>query len=156
MKEDRVRGGKLKCSVAAWVAAWAVAVFLPSLLIAFARLPEGGFTLARLGADAWQIADTMSMGAKLMLGAALAGLFWAAQRLARDDREALMAMSAVAGVFAMTLTLLLIPATWSRGFGIGLAGARLAPTLLPLYLTGAAVAGMVHAWSLSQCRARLG
>lgn len=151
-----MRGGTVKCGAAAWVAGWAVAVFLPSLLIAFARIPEGGFSLARLAADGWHVADMMSPGAKLMLGATLALLFWGAVRLTRSDREAMMAMSAVAGIAAMMATLMLIPAAWAEGFGIGLAGERLPAKLLPLYLIGAAVAGMVQASVLTRCRARLG
>ncbi|MBB5711160.1 hypothetical protein [Sphingomonas xinjiangensis] len=149
-------GANLKCSAAAWVAGWAVAVFLPSLLIALAHMPEGSFTLKRWGADTWQVADTMAPAAKLMLGGVLAILFWSARRLTRDDYEAFMAMSAVAGVVGMALTLLLIPADWAHGFGIGLTGERMAGRLLPLYLMGSGIGGMVQASSLRACRARLG
>ena len=151
-----MRGRHMKCAAAGWVAGWAVAVFVPSLLIAWAGIPAAGWRLERLAADSWQTADTMGPGAKLLLGGLLALLFWGAHRLARSGRAARYGLAAVAGVVAMLLTLLLIPVDWSRGFGIGLTGARLSTHLLPFYLSGAALAGVVQAWSMARCTSQLG
>lgn len=145
----------IRCFGAGWVAGWAVAVFLPSVLIAYAQGP-GGSALKRLAADSWHVADEMAPGAKLLLGALLAVGFFGVERLARRPGGATFLLCAVAGVAAMLLTLLLIPADWSRGFGVGLAGERLPPKLLPFYLVGAAAAGLVHAFTAARCRAKLG
>ncbi|UYY57299.1 hypothetical protein [Sphingomonas sp. S2-65] len=149
------RGSDARCFGIAWVAGWAVAVFLPSGLIAWDRLPAGGFALRRLAADSWHVADAMAPGAKLMLGGLLLALFLLADRLGPGERMAGV-LGAIAGLTAMLLTLLLIPAEWSRGFGTGLTGERLPMGLLPFYLGGAAVAGVVRALSAARCRAALG
>lgn len=147
--------GDVRCFGIAWVGAWALSVYLPSVMIAWSQLPGGGFALRRLAADTFHVADAMAPLAKLMLGGLLLPAFLLADRLARERRVAL-ALGAVAAMAAMLLTLVLIPADWSRGFGIGLTGERLPPGLLPLYLGGAAVAGIVRAVSVAKCRAALG
>lgn len=146
----------VRCFGLAWVSGWAVAIYLPSVLIAWARLP-GAFDLRRLFADTWHVADEMAPGAKLMLGGLLLALFLLADRVGRGKGQAvLVSLCAGASVVAMLLTLLLIPADWSRGFGIGLTGERLPVGLLPFYLGGAAIGGVVRALSAVRCRAALG
>ena len=122
------------------------AVFLPSLLIALDR-----HGLADLPATTWKTADDMGPFAKLILGGLLIPGFFAATRL-RTGPPALRA--ALAGLAAMTLTLALLPAAWSRGFGIGLTGARFDLQVLPWYALGAAASGLVFAFALARCRAR--
>lgn len=141
-----MRLNDLKCSGPAWLFGWVTAVFLPSLLIAFER-----HGLAGLPGATWKVADDVGPFAKLLLGALLMLFFWLATRL-RFGPLALRA--ALAGLAAMALTLALIPAGYSRGFGIGLTGARFDPAVLPWYAIGAVAAGCVFALALARCRAR--
>lgn len=94
--------------------------------------------------------------AKLLLGALLAGGFLAVERLRRSRPRETFLLCALAGVAAMLLALMLIPAEWSRGFGVGLTGERLPPRLLPFYLAGAAAAGLTYVFTVARCRAKLG
>lgn len=148
------RSGGPRCFGAAWVAGWAIAVFLPSLCIAYTQGPAEGPNVRRLVADCWHVADAMAPAAKLMLGALLAAGFAAADRAGRGRLRGVLGV--LAGVAAMGLTLALIPADWSRGFGIGLTGARFPPALMPFYLGGAGIAGLVHVLGLARCRAKVG
>jgi len=136
----------LKCGGPAWLFGWVTAIFLPSLIIALAR-----HGIADLPATTWKVADDMGPFAKLMLGGLLILGFLAASRL-RTGPLALRA--ALAGLAAMALTLALLPVAWSRGFGIGLAGARFDPQLLPWYAIGAIASGVVFAFALTRCQAR--
>lgn len=141
-----MRISDLKCGGPAWLFGWVTAVFLPSLLIALAR-----HGLADLPATTWKTADDMGPFAKLMLGGLLLLGFFLATRLKTGP---LALRAALAGLAAMALTLALLPAAWSRGFGIGLTGARFDPQLLPWYAVGALASGIVFALALTRCRAR--
>jgi hypothetical protein len=149
-----MKRGDVRCFGIAWVGGWALSVYLPSVMIALAQLPGHGFALRRLAADTFHVADEMATLAKLMLGGLLLLGFLAADSMGRGGRMAWV-LCAVAAMAAMLLTLLLIPAAWSRGFGIGLTGERLPTGLLPFYLGGAAVAGVVRGVSAAKCRAAL-
>ncbi|MDG2532357.1 hypothetical protein P6144_01750 [Sphingomonas sp. HITSZ_GF] len=136
----------LRCSGPAWLFGWVTAVFLPSLLIAFERRGLEG-----LPGHSWKVADDVGPFAKLLLGGLLMLCFWLATRV-RVGPLALWA--ALGGLAAMALSLALIPAGYSRGFGIGLTGARFDPAILPWYAIGAVAAGCVFALALARCRAR--
>jgi hypothetical protein len=141
-----MRLSDLKCSGPAWLFGWATAVFLPGLLISVER-----HGLDRLPANTWQMGDDIGPAAKLLLGALLIINFWLATRIRIG---LLMLRAALGGLAAMLLTLALIPAAYSRGFGIGLTDARFDPAVLPCYAAGAVAAGLVFALSLARCRAR--
>ncbi|WP_342250814.1 hypothetical protein [Sphingomonas sp. OTU376] len=141
-----MRLSDLKCSGPAWLFGWATAVFLPGLLIAFER-----HGLDRLPAKTWQMGDDIGPVAKLLLGALLILCFWLATCIRIGQLSLRAALGALA---AMLLTLGLVPAAYSRGFGIGLTGARFDPAVLPWYAVGAVAAGLVFALSLTRCRAR--
>ena len=55
---------------------------------------------------------------------------------------------------AMLLMLALLPAAWSRGFGIGIAGARFEPVLVGIYLSGALAAALTFGGVERRCLAR--
>ena len=57
-------------------------------------------------------------------------------------------------VGAVLLTLVLISAALSRGFGIGLTGARLDPSALPWYVFGASLAAVAFTVSVTRRRSR--
>jgi hypothetical protein len=136
----------LKCSGPAWLFGWVTAVFLPSLCIACARHGLDG-----LPGMTWKIADDVGPFAKLLLGGLLILFFWLAARVRTGP---LAVRAALGGLAAMALALALIPAGYSRGFGIGLTGARFDPAVLPWYAIGAVAAGLVFAFALARCRAR--
>jgi hypothetical protein len=138
------RAPGFRCVLWGWVVAWAVAVYLPSAGIAFAGLSppasivgQGWHNLPRA---TFVVADWMSPGAKLALGALLAAFFWLGERSAPRP-EARITLSIAAAIAAMLVDLALLPADLSRGFGIGLTGARFDWAVLPFYLAGAAIGG---------------
>jgi hypothetical protein len=55
----------------------------------------------------------------------------------------------------MLLTVGLVPEFLSRGFGIGLTGARFDPSVLPIYLVGGALGGIAFTISVTRCNGRL-
>lgn len=145
----------LRCSGPAWLVGWATAIFLPSLLVAWLGLSPSaaliGEELGDLPAATWKVADDVGPAAKLLLGGLLALFFVTAERLMPKAASARYLGNMAAGVLAMIGTLLFIPAALSRGFGVGLTGARFDPATLPLYLAGGAAAGLVFTYALIRC-----
>lgn len=140
---------RLKCFFLALTTAWAIAIFLSSALVALAGLSP----LARgkaLPQATWAVADQVAPAAKIAFVLILAPLLYASERRLRGA-SALIADVASACA-AMLLALLAVPLAWSRGFGIGLTGARLDPLPLAFYLASAAVAGIAFHFSHARCR----
>jgi hypothetical protein len=148
---------RAKCFLPAWLFGWVVAIFVPSALIALLGLSEAGAAsgtgLDRLPATTWKVADDVGPVAKLMLGAFLLLLFYGVARV-RASLPVGTAVAALAALFAMAATLLLVPAAYSRGFGLGLTGSRLDPAILPIYAAGAILAGIVFHIAFVRCNAR--
>ena len=146
----------LRCSAPAWIVAWAVGVFGSSVLIAYfglstpAALIGTGFD--RLPATTWKVADDVGPAAKLLFGTLLALAFFVTERLAERPALVRYGLNAMSGMAAVTIALAAIPAAYSRGFGVGLTGARFDPTIMPLYLAAGAAAGVVFTAALSRCR----
>jgi hypothetical protein len=141
-----------RCFFTAFVLAWAVAVFLPSAMIAATGLSptaEG----ASLPRRVFEIADEVAPAAKIGFALLLLGLLLAARRALPPGRAA-TAADLLAPVAAMAATLALLPPAWSRGFGVGLAGARFDPALTAIYLGGAAAAGLTLVRLETRCLAR--
>lgn len=155
---DPARMTSFRCAGPAWVIGWAVAVFLPSAIIAFAGISAHsrpiGSGFAHLGATTFAVADEVGPAAKLLLGALLAGLWFGAARLRPTTPVQAVAANVAAGVAAIIGALLLVPADYSRGFGVGLTGARLDPHTLPVYLLGGIAAGLAFTQSLRRCARR--
>ncbi|HEY5720795.1 MAG TPA: hypothetical protein VIT45_00585 [Allosphingosinicella sp.] len=141
-----------KCLFIALISGWAVAIFLPSALIAIlglSPLAEGRSFPAATLAVADEVAPLAKIGFMLLLAPAMI----AARRYLRV-RRAIAAAYALLAVAAMLATLALIPAEYSRGFGIGLGGARFSPGPLAIYLVGAVAAGLTAALAEARCIAR--
>lgn len=150
----------LKCAGPAWLAGWIAAVFLPSALIAFAGLSSPARAIG-IGPDhllgtTWKVADDVGPAAKLLLGLLLSLLFLASARIPLRTVAQRYLLNAVAGVAAIVVTLALIPAAFSRGFGIGLTGLRFDPAALPFYIVGGLAAGLAYQSSLARCVRRTG
>jgi len=146
-----------KCFLPAWLAGWVVAIFLPSALIAWFGLSAPAAAIGTgfdsLPATAWKVADDVGPVAKLMQGGLLLVLFYGVARLRTSALTGCIIASA-AGLAATAATLLLVPADYSRGFGLGLTGLRLDPAVLPHYAIGAVLAGVVFHLGFNRCRTR--
>lgn len=147
---------ELRCGFPAWIAGWVTAIFLPSILIAYAGLSAPASAIGqgfeKLPATAWKVADDVGPAAKLILGGLLGLLFFAAERLRARRALTRYIASIVGGLIAVPATLLLVPSEYSRGFGVGLTGARFDAATLPLYLIGGATAGLIFTWALARCQ----
>lgn len=147
----------LKCLFPAWLFAWVVAIFLPSATIAYLGLSPAaaaiGVGFENIFATTWKVGDGIGPFAKLSFGALLLAQFFAVQRL-RLNGVALYVVSVAAAAVAMVLALALLPAEYSRGFGIGLSGTRFEPTLTAIYAVGGALAGATFAFALQRCAKR--
>lgn len=64
------------------------------------------------------------------------------------------ALNMVLGVGAMLLALGVVPEALSRGYGIGLTGARFDPSVLPIYSIGGALGGVAFTVSVTRCRTK--
>lgn len=142
---------RYRCPLGLWLIGWSLAVYLPSLGIAWAGLsPQavaaGGNILART----FIVADWVSPGAKLFLGALLIPGMWLLMRVA--GLMARVAAGSALSVLAMILDLALLPVPLSRSFGIGLTGARFDPAVLPYYVGGAAIAGVAAVVAHYHCQ----
>ncbi len=149
----RSRRLSLKCVFIAWILGWVVAVYLPSALIAatgLSPLVEGRTLPMAIFAVADEVAPLAKIGFALLFGLFM---FGARKLLAMRAVAAALADAALAAA-AMLLTLALLPADWSRGFGIGLSGERFAPDATAIYLLGAVLAGILFSVSEGRCAAR--
>jgi hypothetical protein len=147
------RTNRLRCFFLAATLAWAVAIFLSSALIAFAGLSP--LTPGKSAPHAvWAVADEVAPFAKIGFILVLAPLLWAVDRRLRAPWATVANMAA--GCAAMLLTLLFLPQSYSRGFGIGLTGMRLDAVPLAIYLVSGAVSGLAFGASHANCRRRIG
>jgi len=139
-----------KCFFIALIGGWALAIFLPSAIVAAAGLSplaEG----RNLVAATIEVADEVAPAAKIGFALLFAVLLYARRRWL--PVPALPADILIGGL-AMAAVLALLPREWSRGFGIGLAGNRFDPTLRIVYLLGGALAGLAFHLSERACRRR--
>ena len=132
--------------------AWAVAIYVPSGLVALAGmspLAEG----RSLPAATFAVADEVSPAAKIGYALLLGSLLAAAGRIPLG-RPLRIATDVLIACAATLLMLALLPAGWSRGFGIGLGGARFDTAATAVYLAGAALSGFTFSLSEARCRGR--
>lgn len=141
-----------RCFFIALIAAWVLAIYLPSLVIAAAGLSPlaAGRNLAVATLD---VADEVAPAAKIGFALLLSLLLYARRRW--PALPAVPADVAIGGL-AMSATVAFLPQAWSRGFGIGIAGNRFDPVLLAIYLSCAALAGLVFHFSEKRCLRRAG
>lgn len=132
-------------TLGALLAAWVTMIFGTSALIALFRLSprerESGHGFLR---SVFEVADEMAPLAKLLLIALFAAAVTLGARAGGTTVVRRHAINIVLGIGAMLLTLLIIPAHLSRGFGVGLTGARMDRAVLPVYLAGAVLGAIVY------------
>jgi hypothetical protein len=149
-----VERADLRCTLTALLAAWVTMVFGTSLLMAaFGPLGPGPAGVQELARAVWKGADDMGPAVKLLLIALFGMQLLGGRSLDPLRPGQALAVQAALGALAMLLTLALIPASFSRGFGVGLTGARFDPATLPIYLCGGALGGLVFTLSRQKCRA---
>lgn len=145
----------LRCFLTAWIVAWAVAVFLPSLLIAYFGLSQSarliGIGFDQLLASTWEVADETGPAVKLMIGGLLLVGFFVLDRWVVAKSPSRYVASVGIGVGAMAITASLIPSAYSRGFAAALTGARFDGSVTPIYLFGGVVAGLAFVLSSQYC-----
>lgn len=150
--------GELRCMLIALLYAWVIMIFVPSALIAlfgFSDAVNPGYTeMSRLPAATFEVADEVGPAAKLLMIACFTVLVLMGERLDPARGRKRQALNVVLGLGAMLLALGFIPEALSRGFGIGLTGARFDPRVLPIYLTGGALGGVVFTASVTRCRVK--
>lgn len=152
-----VERSELRCTLTALLAAWVTMVFGASLLVAAFGPGPGPTSLQDLARVVWKGADDMGPAVKLLLI-----VLFALQQLGgrrRDPKlgsERSLVAGGVLGAFAMLYTLALIPASYSRGFGVGLTGKRFDLAVMPIYLVAGALGGVVFILSRARCRASRG
>ncbi|WP_420125955.1 hypothetical protein [Longimicrobium sp.] len=154
------RRGGVRCTAVALLWAWVAMVFGSSALLVLAGVAGGGPGEARglqgVLAATWRVADEVGPAAKILLIAAFAALVLAAEGpMERRAAGWRYAVNIGLGAAAMLLALALIPAGLSRGFGIGLTGARLDLSTLPFYLAGGVLGAVVFTASAARCRGRV-
>ncbi|MBB4637213.1 hypothetical protein [Longimicrobium terrae] len=134
----------------ALLAAWVMMIFGTSALVAYFGLSPrqnargGGFL-----SSVWGIADEMGPAVKLLLIVVFAAAVTLGGRVGAGTTARRYAINTGLGVCAMLFTLLIIPARLSRGFGVGLTGARLDPAVLPVYIAGAVLGAIVYTRSMT-------
>lgn len=148
----------MKCFLPAWIAAWVIAVFLPSALIAYLGLSPAaaaiGTGFERLPAASWKVADDVGPVVKLMIGGFLLIGFLGLDRVAPASRITRYPGAIGIGIAAIVFTLSCVPEALSRGFAAKLTGSRFDSTTLPLYLLGGALAGFAYLFTAERCRRR--
>lgn len=143
-----------RCFLMAWISAWAVVVFLPSAVLAYAGISSSaaaiGTGLHHLPASSWKVADDVGPAVKLMMGGILLIGFLCLIRI----RHVRYPAAFLIGLVAVAATAALIPASLSRGFASALTGARFDWTTTPIYAIGGICAGLTFVASFSRCRRR--
>lgn len=146
-----------RCAFSAWIAAWFVAVFLPSAMLAYLGVSDAAATIGtgfdRLLATTWKVADDVGPTVKLLLGALLLVGLHAAVSVFRSRSVLAYAASAAVGAMAAIITVAIIPEALSRGFAGALTGERFHPMTTFAYALGGLVAGLAHRFVLVRCDA---
>ncbi len=143
-----------RCFLPAWIGAWAVAVFLPSAILAYAGIspaaPAIDTGLHHLPASTWKVADDVGPAVKLMMGGILLIGFLSLVQF----RHVRYPAAILIGLVAVAATAALVPASLSRGFAFALTGAWFDWTTTPIYAIGGICAGLTFVASFSHCRRR--
>jgi hypothetical protein len=143
-----------RCTLTALLAAWVTMVFGSSLLMAaFGPVEPGPSGVQELARAVWKGADDMGPAVKLLLIVLFGAQMLGGKRRDPPRPEYSIVLRALLGAFAMLMTLALIPESLSRGFGVGLTGARFDRATLPIYLCAGALGGVVFTLSRARCRA---
>lgn len=142
--------GTTKCLFVAWVFGWVTAIYVPSFAIAvlsLSPLVKGG----NLFADSFAVADEVAPAAKILFAILFASSL-ITPRIRGANQHWLI--DAALGMASMLLVVALLPADWSRGFGIGLNGTRFELLPTAIYVCGGLLSGIVFSISEARCTSR--
>lgn len=95
----------------------------------------------------WEIADEIGPAVKIALIILFGSLIFIFRNHYKGRNKSYV-KSILFALISVMLVLLLLPADYSRGYGIGLTGERLDPDVLPLYLIGAVACGITYSLSI--------
>lgn len=130
---------------------WVCWIYLSSLILAVTDLSplaaQHGFAVAT-----FQVADEVAPFAKIGFGVIFGLLAVAHRLLASASVRPRLLPDVLAAIAATLLVLALLPADWSRGFGIGLTGARFTPVLLAIYMAVSVAAALALNFVEHRCR----
>ncbi|MCJ8211982.1 hypothetical protein MUY27_19850 [Mucilaginibacter sp. RS28] len=129
---------------------WVALVFGTSTLVYFfSPIPHRSFhqnPVINGLRNIWEIADDMGPVVKLSIIAVFAVLYILSRSIIKKSRLSFYTGSIIIAVIAVLLVLALLPADLSRGYGIRLTGARFDLSMLPIYLSGAVLGGVVFSY----------
>ncbi|WP_100335868.1 hypothetical protein [Hymenobacter chitinivorans] len=143
-------GALLKALLAGWV----VMVFGTSILIfLFAPLEQDRYSsnwLVNSFRTIWEIGDAMGPAVKISYIVLFGLLIFASKSVINRNRRTSYALSIIFAVVSATLVLAFLPADFSRGYGIGLTGARFDTRMLPIYMAGAVLSGVAFSYAVNR------
>lgn len=151
MKDNQLPSAK--CFFVGWIFSWVTAIYVPSLLIAITGFSPSSVQEGFLSST-FAVADEVAPAAKLSFAALLAAFVFVGRKVLSDTGYWAVALRMLSALAAMLLILTFLPATWSRGFGVGLTGMRFSPGATLIYVAGALLSGLVFALSEAKCLAR--
>lgn len=150
MKEIANKGaGKILQSL---LAAWVAMIFGTALLIAAFHPVElnvySSNEVINFLHQTWEVADDMGPAVKISLILVFSLLFLALRKyIINDNRLIVYLINCFLAFASVILVLAFLPAEFSRGFGIGLTGSRFDKQMMPYYLGGALLGGLVFSFS---------
>lgn len=108
--------------------------------------------LANFLRTTWEVADEVGPLVKISLVVVFALFVIASEKLISPRLANTYGASVLLAILATLAVLSALPATYSRGFGIGLTGNRFDERTIPIYLLGAVLSGIVYQYFLRRRR----
>lgn len=147
-----MKGSNLGNFLKSLLFSWVAIVFGTSMLIAaFAPIPIKQYQaqpVLNYLQQCWEIADEMGPVVKLSIIALFSVLIYLFKNYTLRHHNLLAYVTAVViAISTILIVLAFLPASYSRGYGIGLTGTRFDMAMLPYYLSGALLGGIVFPFS---------
>jgi mannose/fructose/N-acetylgalactosamine-specific phosphotransferase system component IIC len=134
----------------ALLGAWATLVFGTSMLIYFfSSVPHKFYhqnPVVNILRNIWEIADEMGPAVKISIIIVFGILVLLFKSTISKNQIFFYLGSTIVAIISVSLVLALLPSDLSRGYGIGLTGARFDIKMIPIYLLGAVWGGAVFAY----------
>ena len=144
------RKDTIAITLKALLAGWVTIVFGTSTLIYFFTSLEHEIyhsnLLLNILRNIWEIADEMGPAVKLSIVIVLGILVHLFRNTISKSRIYFYLSSIAFAIISVLSVLALLPVNLSRGYGIGLTGTRFDTEMMPVYLIGAILGGIVLAY----------